>query len=360
MATEQNPSAAAGTPYRWTFPQRVALVVVVVLLMLLIWRLTELVVLVFGAIIVAVALTTAARFGERRLRMPPRFSVLLTLLLILAILGLLGWFLGAALTNQLANLRERIPAAAQAVMNWLNTHNIGTTVLQYWQGMKDDGLPWERIAGFASITIGLLGTLGLMIVMGLYLAMSPHLYINGVLSLTPHEYRPRLQAAMKASGDGLSLWLLGQSISMLVVGGSTAIGLWLLGIPLAFSVGLISGLLAFIPFFGAIAGGLLAVLLAFMSGPQSALYVAILCIAIQQLEGHVVTPIVQSRTVSLPPVLGLAAALVFGVLFGLLGVVFATPLMVVVMILVEKLYVDAVVDAKPVTDTPETKPGDTN
>jgi predicted PurR-regulated permease PerM len=111
-------------------------------------------------------------------------------------------------------------------------------------------------------------------------------------------------------------------------------------VPLALAIGLISGLLAFIPFFGALVGGGLAVLVAFMEGPQTALHVLILCIAIQQVEGHVLMPLVQRWAVSLPPVLGLMSTLVFGVLFGVIGVLFATPMMVVVMTWVQCLHVE--------------------
>lgn len=110
--------------------------------------------------------------------------------------------------------------------------------------------------------------------------------------------------------------------------------------PLALSIGLIAGLLDFIPFFGPIASGILAVILAFTQGPQQALYVAILCVGIQQLEGFVLVPLIQRWTVALPPALGMLAVVVFGLLFGLPGAVFATPLMVALMILVEKLYVE--------------------
>ncbi len=129
------------------------------------------------------------------------------------------------------------------------------------------------------------------------------------------------------------------------MGSTTALGLWLLGVPLAISVGVLSGLLAFIPYVGAIAGGLLAVLLGFMQGPETALYVAVLAVAIQQVEGNVLMPFVQRWAVDLPPVLGIAAAVIFGILFGLMGVLLATPAMVVVIVLVQRLYIEGVLEA---------------
>ena len=109
--------------------------------------------------------------------------------------------------------------------------------------------------------------------------------------------------------------------------------------------GLLAGALAFIPFFGPIASGVLAVLLAFMQGPELALYVAILCVVIQQIEGNLLMPLVQRWAVELPPVLGITAAVIFGLLFGLPGVILASPLMVVAMVLVRMLYVEGVLEA---------------
>lgn len=180
----------------------------------------------------------------------------------------------------------------------------------------------------------------LILILGLYLAATPGLYYRGFIQLMPKGIRPQIDAAMRDAGRGLRRWLFGQMISMLAVGSLTAVGLHLLGMPLALSVGIIARLLGFIPFFGPIASGILAIVLAFTQGPQQALYVAILCVAIQQLEGFVLMPLIQRWTVALPPALGLLAVVVFGLLFGLPGAVFATPLMVVLMILVKKLYVD--------------------
>ena len=107
---------------------------------------------------------------------------------------------------------------------------------------------------------------------------------------------------------------------------------------------MLSGLLAFIPYIGAIVGGLLAVLLAFIEGPQTALYVIILVFAIQQIEGNLLMPFIQRWAVDLPPVLGIAATVMFSMLFGLTGVLLATPAMIVLMVLVDRFYIKGVLE----------------
>lgn len=329
----------------WTFPRKVMLITCVAVLLALTWRLTDLLVLAFGSVIVAATLRVLSSALERYARVPPRWSLTAALGLIFALAVLGVWSIGDPLAEQFQRLREGVPAATRAVMQWLESHRIGSFVLDYAASVGDDTSPWtQRLAGVAGMTFGALGSAVLMLLMGIYLAASPALYRDGVVRLVPPPWRDRAADALQASGQALSRWLLGQSVTMLFVGSATALGLWLLGVPLAFAVGVINGLLAFIPFFGAIAGGLLAVLLAFIEGPQTALYVVILAVAIQQVEGQVLMPLVQRWAVDLPPVLGLAAAVLFGVLFGVMGVLLATPMMVVLIVLVQKLYVEGALE----------------
>jgi predicted PurR-regulated permease PerM len=317
----------------------VLIVLGALLLVALLWHLADVLVLVFGAVVVAVALRAFTGRLERA-RVPPRWSLAVALLLLVGFGAVVVAWIGDPLAEQLSRLREGLPAAFERAAAWLRGHRLGVTALEYWNTLRQDAVPWSKLLGFAGTALGALGTLTLIVITGVYLAADPGLYRRGVLSLVPPVRRERFAEAMDRSATGLRQWLLGQSISMLFVGGTTALGLLALSVPLALAIGLISGLLAFIPFFGALVGGGLAVLVAFMEGPQTALHVLILCIAIQQVEGHVLMPLVQRWAVSLPPVLGLMSTLVFGVLFGVIGVLFATPLMVVVMTWVRCLYVE--------------------
>ena len=180
----------------------------------------------------------------------------------------------------------------------------------------------------------------LVLLLGVYLAFDPTLYRDGFLRLVPPERRAEIGAALAASGNALQRWMLGQGLTMVIVGTTVGVGLALLGMPLAAAMGFISGLLEFVPFFGAIAWALLGTLLAFAQGPEKALHVAIFFLVIQQLEGNLVIPLVQRWAVQLPPVLSLLAVVVFGTLFGVEGIILGTPLMVVAVVLIRKLYVD--------------------
>jgi predicted PurR-regulated permease PerM len=313
---------------------------------LLAWQLADVLLLMFGAIIFAAVLRAIANPLIVRARWPARIALAVAVLTLLGGLAGTGWLIGDRIGAQFEDLRVRLPEALKAATAWLEARPFGVAVLDAWQQATAGNVPWGRIANVASKTVGAIGAIALVAFVGIFLAADPGLYRRGLLALLPPDSRPAVDDALLASGRALSQWLLGQGISMAFVGVTTAIGLALLGVPVAMSLGLIAGILAFIPFFGPIVSGVLAVLFAFTQGPQQALYVAILAIAIQQVEGNLLMPFVQRWAVSLPPVLGIMAGVVFGLLFGIVGLIFATPLMVVVMVLVRKLYVERFLEGR--------------
>lgn len=338
------------------YVKRVLFAVVVAALVLLAWRLSDLLLLTFGAVIVAVGLRALAAPLESHLKLSPRMAVGVAVITTFVIFALGAWLVGDRLFAQFENLQQKLPEALAALTAWANNHPLGLAVLRLWDGARSNGVPWAQVADAATQTLGAISSAGLMVIVGIYLAADPWLYRNGCVRLIPPAYRSQVDEALLASGRALSRWLLGQGISMLFVGSATAAGLFLLGMPLALSIGVIAGVLAFVPFFGPIASGILAVLLAFMEGPTQALYVAGLCILIQQIEGNFLMPFIQKWAVELPQVLGITAAVIFGLLFGLAGIIFATPLMVVAMVLVQKLYVEGVLEASPTDLQPVRKP----
>ena len=346
MTTQTPPTdAAPAQSTNFRYAQAMVWGIFLGALVLLAWRLSDVLLLLFGAIIVAVALRGFAAPFQRYLGLSPRPAVAITTVLSLVLIVVGFWLAGDRLAQQTADLRERVPDALNAAVAWARGYPIGAAVVDLWDSASAGDVPWSRVANVATQTLGALGSVGLMAVVGVYLAASPQLYRAGLVRLMPPHHRERIEEALLASGQALSRWLLGQGVSMLFVGTSTALGLWLLDIPLALTIGAISAVLAFIPFFGPIASGILAVLIAFMEGPTQALYVAGLCLVIQQIEGNLLMPFVQRWAVELPPVLGITAAVIFGLLFGLAGVILATPLMVVAMVLVQKLYVEGVLEA---------------
>ncbi len=311
-----------------------------VLLLAGLWHLRAPLLLFFGAVLAAAALHALAGPLVRTGRLSRRRALLLVVVGLVGAVTLGLWLLGEPLAEQLQALQTALPKAWQALRDGLQRSAVGRRVLEAVANTHDLPVPWTGIAGMAAGTARMLAAIVLVALMGLYLALDVALYRDGLVALVPPPHRARARTLLDATGEALSRWLLGQAVAMAVVGVTVSVGLALLGMPLALALGVIAGVLEFVPYVGPIASGLLAVLVAFPQGPTQALSVAALFVAIQQVENHVLVPLVQRWAVSLPPALTLAGVVVFGALFGPLGIAFGTPLTVVAMLWVKRLYVE--------------------
>lgn len=189
-----------------------------------------------------------------------------------------------------------------------------------------------------------------IVVVGMYVAFDSKLYEEGVIKLVPLHRRDRAREVMHTLRVAMGKWIAGRLISMALVGVLTAIGLWILGVPMPVTLGVVSALLSFIPNVGPIIAIVPQGLLAMQVGTSTVLYVMLFNIAMQTVESYVVTPIVQQYEVSLPPALTIIAQLLLGVLFGVIGVMMAAPLAVVIIVVVQMLYVqDRLGDTKTET-----------
>lgn len=333
------------------FVHRVVITVAIVALSYMVWQTREVIMIIFGGLLLATLLDALTDGVKRYTPLSGKAAFATMLFGLVLLLGASGWWLGDKVLSQIQELREKLPEALEATRAWVEGTALGDHMQSMWEGAKDADIPWGNVAGFTGTALGALANTILIIAIGIYFAASPALYRGGLMRMVPPAHRSTADNAFSAASKGLRLWLIGQLITMTIIGILTAIGLYALGIPLAFSLGVIAALLEFVPFVGPIVFGVLAVLLAFIEGPSAAFQVALLTLVLQQLEGNVLTPIIQRRTVKLPPALGLVGIVIFGVLFGIPGILFATPLMVVVMILVKKLYIENALEGKTPSET---------
>jgi predicted PurR-regulated permease PerM len=191
-------------------------------------------------------------------------------------------------------------------------------------------------------TFAAFGSFVVVLFLGIFLAWQPSAYKSGFVRLFPERRRKRIREVLNAVGYMLQRWLVGQMILMTIVGVLTWIGLHLLGVPFALPLALFAGFAEFVPYIGPIVGGVPAVLVALAEGPELAVWVAGLYVAIQSVESYLLTPLIQQRAVYLPPALLLFSQVILGVTAGPLGVIVATPLAAAGMVAVRKLYVEDV------------------
>ena len=331
----------------------IGIVLLVLVLLFVTFYVFDVILLLFGAILVAIFLHGLANIARRYLRLSEGVSVLLVSALLVVVLALAVWLLAPSVAEQIRNLREDLPKSLQSVNAYLSGTSWGKLILEQ---MPDSGELMEkvnnsdvltRVGNLFSSTLGALTNIAMMILFSIYLASEPKTYIKGFTKLFPKERRKRVREILYEIGETLSWWLIGKGCSMLFIGVLTWIGLYFLGVPLALTLGLIAGLLSFIPNFGPIFSALPAILLAFIDSPISALYVLGLFVGVQLIESNLVTPLIERRTVELPPVLTIVAQLALTILFGAVGLILATPILAVIMVLVQTLYIQDVLGDKP-------------
>jgi predicted PurR-regulated permease PerM len=263
-----------------------------------------------------------------------------------SILALITLF-GAQIGGQIETLRNTLPDAWRELEKRIGNFGFGDQFERLMANITTPGGSSLSSFGRTLLSIGSgIADLVIVIFAGIYLAAQPNFYRAGAIKLVPPRRRKVAAEAMLESERALRLWLKGQAIAMLVVGVLTGAGLWLIGMPSALVLGLIAGLLEFIPFAGPIIAAIPAVMLALVIGPEMVIWVALLYLAIQQLEGTLLAPMIQQYAVDLPGVVLLFSLIGFGILFGTLGVILAAPLAVVTLVLVKRLYVIETLDTQ--------------
>lgn len=312
----------------------------------LLWYAGSVLLVVFSSILVAVLLNGASVRLGHRLHLSYRFALPLVLLLAIAGIGLTGFLLAPQIAEQVDELLTAIPSAIQQLRTYVERYG-------WLRTLASELPPPEKLASAASNmlsqarlifagALGVVANVAIILFLALYLAAQPDVYLRGVLALLPERMTRRGAEVMQELGDTLWLWLFGKIISMVVVGITTAIGLTLLDVPLAMTLGIVAGLFDFIPYIGPILAGVPATLIAFTDSPMLALYVMLLFIAIQMMEGYLLTPLVERKTVSLPPALTITTQVLMSIPFGLMGVALASPLAAVLYVLIAMLYVQDV------------------
>ncbi len=201
----------------------------------------------------------------------------------------------------------------------------------------------NEVSRVTSVLTGVMNFLTVVIVVffvGIFGAAEPAVYREGFMHLVPHQYRQRVEEAIDAVIVNLRYWLVGQVALIVVMWLTTTIGLWLIGVPLALTLGLIAGVLELIPYIGPLISFVPAALMALLLSPTHLVLTVTLFLLLHVLEGYVFLPLVQRKAVHLSPALTLVTQILLGELMGLLGLFVAAPLTVAGVVLLKMLYVE--------------------
>ena len=318
-----------------------------IILALLVWELRWVLLVLFGAVVLAVALDVPISVLRRLLPLNRPAALMLVVLGLV----LLGWGLVTLLLPEviqqveqllalLPSLTRRLAELADRV-SWLpdlENQLIRSSNLDRLQPLGGQLL--GVAGGAASTTIQLL----LMALLALLMALDPRSHTRLVVAITPAFYRSRMRELLRECREALGGWLAGMTLSAVVVFLTTWAGLVLLRVPLALLSGLICGLLTFVPTIGPTVATLVPLSVALLVSPATLVQVLVLRLVLQNAEAFLLTPLLLSRAVNLLPTVALMSQLCLGALLGLPGVLLALPLVVVLQVLCEQVLVRDVMD----------------
>ncbi|XAP76833.1 AI-2E family transporter [Citromicrobium bathyomarinum] len=282
---------------------------------------------IFAALVFASMIDGGARLIGRYLPIPRTLRIVMVLLLAIAFLLWLGYFAGSQIAEQAATL----PAIVEKQLNEiiaLAQQNGMQVSLSDAQSMANQvvsgvGTVTRAIGGIA----GIIGTTAIILIIGIYVALEPNLYERGVEWMAPRGERSELRKTLAEMALTLRRLMAGRIVGMVFEGFFTWVALEMFGVPMAALLGILTGLLAFIPNIGAVVSGLLMATVGFSVSVETGLAAVAIYFVVQTFDGYVVIPMIARKTVDLPPALVLGAQLIMGLLFGIIGLLLADPLL---------------------------------
>jgi len=341
--------------YRRRLFTAVAIIGGMVALALLLYGTAQVLLVLFIGLLIAVGLRTASHWIHEHSPLSEQVALAAVIGIILLVLVLAGMLIGPNLANQMDELLDQIPTSLNQLEQMLDQFGVGRGILmaipddaELQQLLRTENANiFSRITGVFSSSVAFIGDFILLLFTALFLAIEPQTYINGIAQLSPPNYRERSKEVMMEVGDTLSDWLLTRFISMIAIGIMTTLGLMIINVPLALSLGIIAALMAFIPLVGPLIALVPAVLVGLLQSPETALWVFLLYLVVQNIDNYVLTPIVVKQTIRMPPAMIIVAQLMMGVLFGRIGLLVAAPFAAAVMKFTQMVYVQDFLNRNP-------------
>lgn len=304
----------------------------VIITIILVWIGRVILLLLFASVVVAILLCSIVDFVQSKLKFKRGVALAMILFSTAVIVFFTVWLVGPNIVDQFASLQSDLPNAARQLVDRVKVYAWGRWMLGQWTDYSQlsGSLTYAltRIGGIVLSAATLLAGLVIVGFLSLYIAAEPDVYFKGLLRAIPLDRRAIVMTCSSNAVSMLRRWLLAQMLSMAAVGLLVFLGLWLLGVPLAGTLGVIAALLTFIPNLGPLLSVAPAALLAFAMSPMKGLLAVALFAGVHFLEGNMITPLIQRQMVRLPPALTLIVQLLLAVIAGPLGVALAAPLTV--------------------------------
>ncbi|TLX57976.1 AI-2E family transporter [Stutzerimonas nosocomialis] len=324
----------------------------VVVLCIVGWLAFDFLLMLFAAVLFGVMFHGISCWIRDKTGMPRKAALATFFVALLGLTALAGVLIAPSIAEQFDALSDSLPQAIERLQTRAEDSPSYRWLMERREQIEaavsgGGGGVFGTVAQVMSSTLGALAGFGIALVLGICLSLTPGVYFNGLLMLVPPSYRPRAGKVLRETGSTLQSWLIAKLFEMLLIGVLTTLGLWLLGIELALVLGLIAGLLSFIPNVGPVLAVVPALLLASLEGMDTVLWVVGLYLLVQAIESYGLTPWLQKRIVSVPPAITIGMQLLFGLLAGTLGLLLATPLAAVGMVMIRRFYVEDLLGDRP-------------
>ncbi|HET8613713.1 MAG TPA: AI-2E family transporter [Sphingomonas sp.] len=319
------------------FLKRLFLALLVVALVVFLYKITDLLLLAFGSAVGAVLLSAVADWIAERTPLSRNIGFGVAILLLLGALWLIGWLFGDELSREFDQMMARLPGQWREAEATLSATPMGRWLVD---AMNSAGRGKSLAVTLANWSLGageILVNFLIVLVGAIFFGAQPRLYRDGIVCLTPPPYRAIIGDALDDCGRTLKLWLLTQIVLMTTMGLLVGGGLWLAGLKSAAALGMLAALSEFIPYVGPTLAMLPPIVIA-IAGEGSIGGVIATFVVVRFIQSSFITPMVERRVVSVPPAITLFVILAFGYAFGLFGLFFSAPLLVVAYTLVGRLY----------------------
>lgn len=341
MPTGASPTRISSPELRFEAWRALTWTVVVGLVVLAVY-ISQSLLVIFGAMVFASMVDGGARLLERVVPLGRRWCIAIVLASAVGFLVWLSMFAGSQISQEAAQFPSLVEEQARALFAWMRN-----------QGLQIDidmvqSMAGQAVSGFGSVTRALGGLLGglttlvLIVIIGIYLVVEPRLYERGIAWMLPKARRQDFYTTASRMGYTMRRLMFGRLVGMVFEGVFTYLALVGYGlvtgdeIPMAALLAILTGLLAFVPNIGAVISGVLMVLVGFSGGAEMGIYTIIVYFAVQNIDGYFVIPMIARKTVDLAPALVLAMQLIMGILFGVLGLFLADPLLAMLKVALEE------------------------
>lgn len=321
--------------------KRAAIWIGLIVAVLLIWQLAQPLLLIMGGVVFAAMLDGGTRLLGRVLPIARGWRLLIVTLGVAAFLAWVVIFAGTELFAQAETLRITVQDQIVRIADWARTQGLTNASFSPTEITKEIAGSLGRLTSAVSSALGALTSITMIMVIGLFLAIEPRNYERGMAWMLPLDIRDEFYAIMNAMGRTLRRLMAGRLLAMIVEGFATWFLLSLGNVPMAALLGLLTGLLAFLPNIGALISGTLMILVGFSTGLETGFWAIAVYLAVHFVDGWLIVPTVAKRSVDLAPALVLGAQLLFGALFGILGLALADPIIAMVKVALERGSEDA-------------------